>query len=501
MGRRVLVTTISMVLAIALRTIPFIYTETAFSTDSWGLLRDSAVLVKHSPIDIRSSVLFDGYNNYWPGAIIALSTLKIVAGVPFVPGYLFVTIASTMCFIIALSYMRNRSLTPAGILLSGTVFSVLMMTAGFTKEGASYGFFALLISLVFDKEKSSNAVLGTILLLAAALVIYHHLTTAVLASILVGSLVLDVFKFLAIPKQSSLTSAKLIIGLGALTVGFASHYWFLAAFSPVSNLLDYWYAVKAVAWMVVLSIFLPGIVKPDEASGKYAAPVLFLLGLLAYTSLLNEVGIGVDAGLVLVTIASTALIISASRATSSISISGWLIGTISLVAVMVLENATFFYSIIYRVLTFLLIAFIVREASGLIPRVLYMVAVVASVMAFIATVSGASTLLGWHWVYFPSQISAGEFLAGKLSGGDVVCSDVKYSYLLRGMYGLSTHEGFSHGACRWLIQDSYMFEKGALIGAGKILVLEGLSNSIKEGGLVIYSSGGTSEKWVVSSSW
>lgn len=500
MDRRILVTTISTVLVMALRLVPYMYTETLFSTDSWGLLRDSIVLTEHSPIDVRSGSLFDGYNNYWPGAITALSASKIVTGVPYVPGYLLVTLASTMCFIIAFSYMRNRSLTPAGILLPGTVFSTLMMTAGFTKEGASYGFFGLLIYLVFAKEKSSNAVLVSILLLAGALVLYHHLTAVVLASILIGFLVVELSTFFTTPRASSLPPAKFIVGLGVVTIGFAFHYYFLASFSPIRDLLDYWYVVKAVAWMVALGIFLLGIGKSNGASVKYITPALFLLGLLAYIALIREVGVGVDAGLVLVTIASIALIVSASKGASNIQITGWLIGVTALVAVMVFENTAFFYSIIYRVLAFLLIAFTVREATGSTARVLYALAVVASVVTFIATVSGVSTVLGWHWVYYPSQVTAGEFLAEKSSSEETVCTDVKYSYLLRGMYGISAREGFIGESCHWLILDSYMFEKGALISPGKSIVLNNLSDSLKERGLVIYSSGGMSEKWVVSSS-
>lgn len=52
--------------ALALRLYPTLLTGLPFSTDAWSPIRNTELIMEHTPVDLGNDSIFDGYNNYWP---------------------------------------------------------------------------------------------------------------------------------------------------------------------------------------------------------------------------------------------------------------------------------------------------------------------------------------------------------------------------------------------------------------------------------------------------
>lgn len=498
MGRGAYGTATVLTLVLILRAIPYLVTETVFSTDSWGLLRNTLVFERESPISLLNNE-FDGYNNYWPVPSVSLAILRFVTVFPLELGYLCISLLSTLVFAIIIAKLERASPSLWDFLLPGLLFNVVMMTSAFTKEGYAYSLFAIALFLTMVRggrlRRSEWLVLG---LLLSSLVLCHHLTSLALGLILSGYLVRWFFNKIFYHREAPINVGTVLLSLILLSFFAGVHYAVLGKNTFISNYVSYWYAIATVSWMTVLSL-----VPFDDVARRMRRYLLFLFVItslalyMSYTSI-QSIGLKPDTGMI-IAIASALLLIPNAVARSRenrVPVGGWLTGLPALVIVLMLEGVTFYYWVIYRALTFILILVAIRRLDGLRLKLSTCIYSILSVTLFILTLAGWSVLLGWHWLYRPSEIGLAKFLSNYASTSLKLVSDTKYCSILRGFFRI--HSTSSIAEKGYIVLDEYMFTKGWLTKAGVVEVLEGEpSDWLKSSAGVLYSSDGVFRKWLV----
>jgi hypothetical protein len=110
--KKFLCVTIAFSAALAIRLYPVFLSGLPFSTDAWSPIRNTELLLEHTPISLENPIM-DGYNSYWPanslfGAvfsqIIGLKPMMAMAfGVPLA-GALTIPIFYTLIYKITQSF-------------------------------------------------------------------------------------------------------------------------------------------------------------------------------------------------------------------------------------------------------------------------------------------------------------------------------------------------------------------------------------------------------------
>ena len=73
---------LALIFAVAclVRLYPALVSGLPFSTDGWGCIRNSELLLQHTPVSLSDNSVFDGYNNYWPANSVFGAVLSEVTG-------------------------------------------------------------------------------------------------------------------------------------------------------------------------------------------------------------------------------------------------------------------------------------------------------------------------------------------------------------------------------------------------------------------------------------
>ncbi|MDK6027879.1 hypothetical protein QPL79_00670 [Ignisphaera sp. 4213-co] len=76
MSRKIMIAT--LVVVVLVHVLIYLATETPFSTDVWPLIEISQRLLNNPDLKIWIDSAFDGYNNRWPGTMLAAVVLNRV---------------------------------------------------------------------------------------------------------------------------------------------------------------------------------------------------------------------------------------------------------------------------------------------------------------------------------------------------------------------------------------------------------------------------------------
>lgn len=499
MGRGACGAACALVLILLLRSVPYLITGTVFSTDSWALLRNALVFGERSPINLYSHE-FDGYNNYWPGPSISLAILKLVTATPLVPGYLYISLSSTLVYTLLLAKSRRTPLSFWSLLLPGLLFSVVMMTSAFTKEGYAYSLLAgaLFLTVVRGSGLRGSRWLAVCILLSS-LVICHHLTAVVLGLILGGYLLRWFFGKIFHHIESPVDARISILSLLLLLLFAGAHYTTLGRETFISNYISHWYAIATASWMTILSLIPFWEIVHRRRLYILLSSTAIFTALAVFHVSVQGIGLRLDGGIAVAIASALLLLLNTlqSAREQPMLAGGWLIGLVALIIVLMLEGTALYYWIIYRLLTFILIAFAISRVDSTWSRLLVCAYSTLSIILFALTLTGSSVSLGWHWLYWPSEISLAKLLSSHTSNPLRFVSDIKYSSLLKGLFNINSTGGIGVES-GYTILDEYMFTKGCLAGAGVAAVLEdGPADWFKSSNGILYSSGGVFRKWLV----
>jgi asparagine N-glycosylation enzyme membrane subunit Stt3 len=133
MNKTMLALGVICLVAVAVRLYPTVVSGLPFSVDAWPLIRNTELLLQNTPTSI-TGLMFDGYNNYWPGcqlfgAVFSQVTSLPVAdamawGIPFAAA-----LAIPIFFILVRKITQNTTTAAIAALLLATAFPYALFTA------------------------------------------------------------------------------------------------------------------------------------------------------------------------------------------------------------------------------------------------------------------------------------------------------------------------------------------------------------------------------------
>uniref|UniRef100_A0A7J3XWW6 Glycosyltransferase RgtA/B/C/D-like domain-containing protein n=1 Tax=Thermogladius calderae TaxID=1200300 RepID=A0A7J3XWW6_9CREN len=478
----------TLILSTVIRLLPYLANSTFFSTDIWGVVRNTNILVEHSPISLNSS-LFDGYNNYWPTTAIELSVLSTLLGASVFHAIEIAVSAITLSLTTVLFSLKKGWSGVLAALVAGSAFNIVLMTGAYTKEGCAY---TMLMIILYTFLKPGRVHPLIMVIPAIALPFTHHLTTLVATVILYSIIVAWVISFFHQLEFFRIDPARAIYIPVPLLLSQLAQYLLLGKYSTLA-VATQWLALSLTSYVTVFSVIGIAI---SLVTVRLKAPVLrfFTLVFLASAVAISTIGSlyiymldyqTLTAILLIVT--PTLLVIAGnvySREETAVTSIIWMTAISGLAIFFIGEEVPGYESIVYRVAGFIILIASIgfAERSKWFQRVSAAVFLATSITVYALTMSGLTPTLGWYWNYRESEVYTGRFLSEK-AVGLTVCSDVKQSMMLSGLYKYDATNLPSCSRSPMLIY-GYMWDKGALVSVGRTVKIW-----FQEVGGIIFSNG------------
>ncbi len=230
--KRALYVLVPFLAALAIRIAPTLITGVPFHVDSWDQIRQTELLLQHTPTPLNS-IFFDGYNNFWPiTSIFGTITSQVTALPPITSLAVWIPIAAALTIPIFYTLIKKLTESSQVALIASALLSVAfpyaLFTAGITKETFANPIYIALILVFLLKHNWKTALLfsaGSV-----ALVLTHHLTAffavAVLASITVA---------LHLSRSKNKNSTKTNLTFTAITTATTALYLLVFAADPLGG--------------------------------------------------------------------------------------------------------------------------------------------------------------------------------------------------------------------------------------------------------------------------
>ncbi|MEZ0394005.1 MAG: hypothetical protein ABWK00_03025 [Desulfurococcaceae archaeon] len=466
MRRRALAVAVLLAANLALRAVPQAIEGVPFSTDAWGPLRNSEVLLRHSPIALTSE-LFDGYNNFWPANSIAVAVASLLAGIDVERALELVIVASAaaLCLVLA------RGGPP--LLLACAYLGFVEMGAGLTKEGYAYPLAALGVALAVGSRRRADMLAAIPAL--AALPLAHHLTTLALLASFAALMLFGALEELARPAPSDgpLAARKVAPAFALLAAMAIAHYLALGRGGAPLELTP-WLATSSALHVVLLS-WIVSLAPRPRGLGALARALTYVAA-SAFPALIAASWPGLTPpekallALMASSYAATMVALAAEPALLAGRFAGALmaLGPASLALFALDEGLPLSTSIAYRVLgPTLLVA--LSCATALRSQWRWRAVAIAaaalaasSIASFALAGAGVAPSLGYYWWYSREEVVNAGIIAAHLPPGAGLESDVKQASLLWGLYAVRATAAAGPGAC--FLYYKYMSNVGELLG-------------------------------------
>ena len=465
--RKFLYILIAFSAALTVRLYPTFLSGLPFSTDAWSPVRNTELLLEHTPISLDSAVM-DGYNCYWPanslfGAVFSQITglkpiLAMAAGVPLAA-------ALTIPIFYALMYGVSGSRRLAffsSFLLAAAYYPYALFTSGVTKETYANPLYMLSILIFLRRREWMGMLLFAVASLA--LVMAHHLTTlvaiAVLTSITLASFIIRVWEGKSLDGFSFLLTS-ILTAEAALYFWLYAHRGFKISVTPSDLISAASYQILAFAITLHLTF------KPQKTSNRRA--ILTSIASAAISSLIVLLCIKRPIMPDAPTLPSHYMLYTASFIlTSPLIVLGvgelrgaqgengyaplfWLSTLIGLEAYAVFGDSPLGLTLAYRALNFLCIPLIIFSAFGLqrlyearghLQRAAATAALITvaalNFYSVYASVSLQERYMGYFWLYRQPEYYAAAWIKGSAHDG-TIAGDVKASYMLKDYFGLNVN--------------------------------------------------------------
>jgi hypothetical protein len=495
--------------AAAVRLYPAAVSGLPFSVDAWPLIRNTELLLQNTPTPI-TGVMFDGYNNYWPGcqlfgAVLSQVTSLPVAdalalGIPFAAA-----LAVPIFFVLSRKVTQNTAVAAVAALLLATAFPYALFTAGVTKETyASPILFTVILVFLLKPGWKTIFLFG---LASFALVFSHHFTAFLAVVVLWGlciALAASKKSYSPTPAaQPHLVYAMVLSGLAVL-------YMVLFAYPGMNIALTASDLLSVGAYttlLVALAIYAVYSAKGHRmrktvllCTGGFASQALIMI-IITHTSLspgapilpmhyfLYAVPFLLGVPLIIFGFQNLH-----QRRSSLLLPFFWVVMIAAFTCYAVFSNIPDGFGLAYRSMNFILPPFVLLAAIGIAGlvsngqsnsrRILGAVAVgVCLCMVSVGVYSGyASVVLeepyfGYFWRYQPQEYQASAWMATRV-GNQTVAGDYKVYYLLDEYFGrnVSVGAGLEYLAGDGGAPDSIyvyrqMYRNGYVFGSGTPVAL------------------------------
>ena len=452
MGRRPLLLAAILAFAALLRAYPYLSTGVQFSIDSWPLLRDAEVLERLTPVPVDAGA-FDGYNNYWPGVMVYLVCVKLLtrAGYDAVAG--LAPAAHGLAFILAVCAIVRRLEGSSAALLAAALLAAIyphaFFSSGLTKESLALPIYGSLLAASLAGGSGSPAAIAV---LAAALALYHHLTTLIAALALLYLTVWSAMEW----RMGGAFRPSIPTGMAAAFLAGLVHYLSLGRRGLGVELLRQDLAVNLSGYIVFFAMVSAvmharkGGSRGVRLSIRLVAAVASLAA--AYVALTRGVYEGWPAlGERYLPLAAPYVVLAAfsydnRRAGEGSEVAGyWLSAVVSLMAYVVFLNVPSLPVPVYRLFNVATVPLAVLSAVVLArePRPARLAAALFvaafGIHAYLMAYSG-DPYLGYQWRYSRGEVAAATWLSahGCAYG---VSGDLKVEALYRGYLGLNCSTG------------------------------------------------------------
>lgn len=179
--------TVLLLVALILRLYPYLVTGLPFGIDAWAPVRNTELILEHTPINLDDEV-FDGYNNYWPANSIFGAIVSEVTSLPPIQAmaiFLPVTGATTILIFYALiKRFCNIEIAFLASLIFAVSFTHAFFTAGVTKETYANPLYILLILIFLHSKMEEPTRILLFTIASTALVLTHHFTAIITITVL-----------------------------------------------------------------------------------------------------------------------------------------------------------------------------------------------------------------------------------------------------------------------------------------------------------------------------
>ena len=467
--RKYLQLTLVLLIALSLRLYPAISSGLPFSIDAWSPIKNTELILNHTPISLDSGIL-DEYNRYWPanslfGVVFsqAAGLKPIVAmafGIPLV-GALTIPIFYTLIYRVS----GRRKLALFSSILLATAYPYTLFTGGVTKETYANPIYVLAILIFLSRRGWRETVLFAFTSLA--LVMAHHLTTlitiATLATIALASSIIKI--------RSGGSTDRFSFLLISMLTAFTALYFALYAHRGLKVTLTLSDLLSAASYQILaFAIALYLTFKPQNPSNwrtfiscAASAAIVFLIAFLCTRRQLTPDAPTLPSHYLLY---ATPFILIApltvlglgelrSRGGNNLTPLFWLSTLAGLEAYAVFGDTPVGLTLAYRVLNLLCAPLLTISAYGLYrlykaytgkrQKIVKVAAVTALIAAaalnsynLYASVSLQERYMGYFWLYTQPEYYAAAWIKGATSNQTIVC-DVKTSYMLTNYFGLNTN--------------------------------------------------------------
>ena len=504
--RKFLLVFLLLFTALVLRLYPHFISGLPFSTDAWPPIRNTELLLEHTPVPLNEKV-FDGYNNYYPVNSVFGALMAQVIGVKAIDAMgFFLPVTGAMSILIFYAVVRRLYGSRIGFMASiifSTAYTHVIFTAGVTKETYGSPLYILLIFVFLHPKLGRLRQLLLFTLASLTLVSTHHLTSLI-AVIVLSSMALANFinsQWKGVKSEKTRVILPLI-----LFAATALYYWLYASegFKVPLTLSDWLSAASYQILAFALASHLS--FKPIKRSFRkvfaeslVALTVTFLMVILTTRRSLTPGAPILPSRYLLYgspfIIASPLIVLGHGglkrvRGIKDFSVLFWLAAVMGLEGYAVFGGSSLGYGLAYRTVNFLQPPLAVLTAIGLdkiykaskrpYTKKLTKLVVVSSLLAITilssysvyAAIDLQERYMGYFWLYKIQEYEAAAWVANTLNNQHVA-GDVKVSFLLKGYFNIEvdTLQGLRYLNGRGseppiLFLYSQMLENGYVLGGG-----------------------------------
>ena len=495
-------------IAIALRLYPYATSGVPFSTDAWSPIRNTELLIEHTPVPLGDNKIFDGYNNYWPANSLFGAVFSQVTGVE--PKQAMATILpiigsmAILIFYVLIRRLYNEKISFIASIIFGTAFTHVYFTAAVTKETYANPLYLSLLLIFLHPTIAKRKQILLFTIAAIALAFTHHLTPlitiAILSSIAIARFINNTKKGIA-PNKSDFTLVSILTVATAFYFGLYAQ----AGFKFTLTLSDMLSAASYQLLTFALATYL--VFKPNV---KISIRIIIMIsGAMAIALLFTLLAtmISLVAGLPTVPrhyliynfpyVIVIPLIILGygyrTRSKSSIASIFWVAPIIGLEAYAIFSNSILSLPLTLRTFNFLHPPIAVLSAAGLYgvyetvkkPKLKSLIKLGAIVTILIivsinsysmyATINLEERYLGYHWLYKTEEFKAGTWITA-VTNTPTIAGDIKIAYLMQDYFQVNADilQGYRYLAGEDESQPQILFIYDQMLKNGYVIGFHGV---------------------------
>lgn len=417
-------------LSIAVRLYPTLLSGLPFSTDAWSPIRNTELILKHTPVKLDSGIL-DNYNCYWPANSIFGTSISIITGMkPIDAMRIFIPLSGSMTVLIFYVLVKRISRSYSVACLSSaflaTAYSYAFFTAGVTKE--TYANPIYMLSILFFLE---NCFTG-FLISSLALVMAHHLTTAVTITVLASITIADYVIKKGSKERSRIAFLSALIAITLLYFQLYAKNGMKISVTP-SDLLS------VASYQVIFFFIALYLSERERTVPSVVAPIFtFLIALLWIKGDVVPGAPKLPAHYLIYALPFVLISPLAFLGLKGKEVIFWLSATLGLEAYSVFSNPPI--ALAYRILNFIWPPLAAISAMGSrdikkVIKILAILIIALNLYSIYAAVSLGERYMGYFWLYNQQEYLAASWLS---SSNLTVSCDVKASYLLSDYFNMRT---------------------------------------------------------------